>query len=104
MSTCGKSGSVTCRCHRVWDDRHSIGTSEPVWRGPKQGHDCVLGTNELTGEGLGMITRLDAIPSNGVVMCVPFGRSASRWQRPGRHNWAGMDELTFFVHLMVALW
>ena len=22
-----------------------------------------------------------------VVMCVPFGRPASRWQRPGRHNW-----------------
>ena len=31
----------------------------------------------------------------GVVMCVPFGRPASRWQRPGRHNWAVMVELTF---------
>ena len=31
-----------------------------------------------------------------VVMCVPFGRLASRWQvvsrRPGRHNWAVMGE------------
>ena len=30
-----------------------------------------------------------------IVMCVPFGRPASRWQRPGRHNWAVMVELTF---------
>ena len=28
-----------------------------------------------------------------VVMCVPFGRLASRWQRPGRHNWSVMGEL-----------
>ena len=28
-----------------------------------------------------------------VVMCVPFGRLADRWQRPGRHNWAVMGEL-----------
>ena len=27
-----------------------------------------------------------------VVMCVPLGRPASRWQRPGRHNWAVMGE------------
>ena len=30
-----------------------------------------------------------------VVMCVPFGRLASRWQRLGRHDWAVMGELTF---------
>ena len=28
-----------------------------------------------------------------VVMCVPFGRPASIWQCPGRHNWAAMGEL-----------
>ena len=28
-------------------------------------------------------------------MCVPFGRPASRLQRPGRHNWVAMVELTF---------
>ena len=42
--------------------------------------------------------------SRVVVMCVPFGRPASRWQRLGRHNWVVMVELTFFVHLMVAQW
>ena len=35
------------------------------------------------------------IMGSTVVMCVPFGRPASRWQRPGRHNWAVMGELTF---------
>ena len=33
-SSCGKSGGVACSCHRVWDGTHSIGTREPVWRGP----------------------------------------------------------------------
>ena len=33
--------------------------------------------------------------TNSVVMCVPFGRPTNRWQRPGRHNWAVMGELTF---------
>ena len=27
-----------------------------------------------------------------IVMCVPFGRPTSRWQRPRRHNWAVMGE------------
>ena len=33
-----------------------------------QGRCCILGTNELIGEDLDVITRLDAIPSNGIVI------------------------------------
>ena len=49
----------------------------------------------ITGEERGVgapqepRTQLSAVSTENqfVVMCVPFGRHASRWQRPGRHNW-----------------
>ena len=39
-------------------------------------------------------TEMEGVATEIVVMCVPFGRPTSRWQRPGRHNWVVMGELT----------
>ena len=44
---------------------------------------------ELRNELHQMRTKIEGAD---VVMCVPFGRPANRWQRPGRHNWAVMVE------------
>ena len=49
----------------------------------------VESTNETWGQFCPLLV------SVYVVMCVPFGRPSSRWQRPGRDNWAVMVELTF---------
>ena len=68
-SSCGKSGNVTWGCHGRWTGRRSTGTNEPDF-GEDQllwpWADCTPGTNELIGEDLGVIIRLECQPVNDV--------------------------------------
>ena len=78
-SSCGNFGGIPWGCHGHWLGvgnlvvclgvvmdtglaQGSIGTSEPVWRGPGvvPWADCRLGTNELIGEDPPVIIRLGA--------------------------------------------
>ena len=80
-------------------DSTSAAPWEQQCRAPVRGHGVedgggAAGPSTVKGK-TEMVKLFKEMKCFSVVMCVPFGRPTSRWQRPGRHNWAVMGELTF---------
>ena len=91
-----------------FDVQYVSGAQPTTYHGDAEMEDTASSSPQFLGETIPESTESSLglthsdVPAEestrSVVMCVPFGRPASRWQRPGRHNWAVMgDFITLYI-------